>query len=300
MDASDSRIPASSSTTSNWGRVVIFSFGGESSRNSKLETRNSKLVQLPSLGSFDSVAFGDGGGRGFGRRQFDEEPGADRKIVLDVNRAAVFGDDARGDREAESSAAIFRRKMREEEAVFVFGRNTVTCVLDADFDGFGVVVHAGRNGDFAQGRGFERFSGVVDEIDDDAAEQAAIGADRRKIFGKRRFQRDAVETAGENFDSLLDHGVRAGGRELGGGEADKLRELVDELRERGDFALDEARAFLGEASELRIERIFNFGRGAAIEEARKTLRRELNRRERILDLVGDAASDFLPRGGFLW
>src|SRR5579862_6270372 len=146
MDASDSRIPASSSTTNNWGRVVIFSFGGESSRNSKLETRNSKLetrnsklVQLPSLGSFDSVAFGNGGGRRFGRRQFDQEPGADRKIVLDVNRAAVLGDDARGDGQAEAGAAILGGEMREEEAVFVFGRNTVTCVLDTDFDGFGVV-----------------------------------------------------------------------------------------------------------------------------------------------------------------
>src|ERR1700722_17174547 len=104
MDASDSRIPASSSTTSNWGRAVLF------------------LGSCPcSLGSFHAVTFADGRGRKFGRRQFDQEARADRKIVFDVNCAAVLGDNARGDGEAEASAAIFCGEMREEEAVFVLG-----------------------------------------------------------------------------------------------------------------------------------------------------------------------------------
>ena len=120
--------------------------------------------------------------------------------------------------------------------------------------------------------GFERFGGVVDEVDDDAAQQSAVGADRRKIVGERCFERDAVEAAGENFDGFLNDGVRAGGRKLGGGEADELRELVDELRERGDFAFDEARAFLRQACEFGVERIVDFGGIAAIKEARESLR----------------------------
>ena len=94
---------------------------------------------MPALRCFDAVAFGDGGCRRFGRRQFDEEARADRKIVFDVNGAAVFGDDARGDGEAEAGAAIFGGEVRQEETVFIFGRDAVTGVLHADFDGFGVV-----------------------------------------------------------------------------------------------------------------------------------------------------------------
>ena len=139
-----------------------------------------------------------------------------------MNGAAVFGDDARSDREAEAGAAVLRRKMRQEESVFVFGRDAVTGVLNADFDGLGVVVHAGRNCDFAERRGLERFGGVVDQVDDYAAEQAAIGADGRKILRKRSFQRDAIEAAGKDFDGFLDDGVRARRCELGGGEANEL------------------------------------------------------------------------------
>src|ERR1700679_3173322 len=79
-----------------------------------LETRNSGTVlrqaesyftnpgagKVPALGCFYAVAFGDGGCCRFGRRQLDKEARADRKIVFDVNGAAVFGDDARGDGQA--------------------------------------------------------------------------------------------------------------------------------------------------------------------------------------------------------
>jgi hypothetical protein len=189
--------------------------------------------------------------------------------------------------------------MRKEEAIFVFGRDAVTGVLHADFYGLGVAVRACRNHDFAKRRGFERFGGIVDEIDDHATEQAAVCADRRKIVSERSFEGDAVEAAGEDLDGFLDDGVGAGRREFGGGEADELRELIDELRESGDFALDQARAFLGQTRQFGIEWVGDFGGSAAIEKARQPLRRELNRRERILDFVRDAASDLLPRGGFL-
>ena len=70
--------------------------------------------------------------------------------------------------------------------------------------------------------------------------------------------RDAVEAAGKNFDGFVDHGVGAGGRELGGGEAHELRELVDQGGERGDFAFDQARALLHEAREFGIARSGDF------------------------------------------
>ena len=149
------------------------------------------------------------------------------------------------------------------------------------------------------GRSFQGFGGVVDQIDDHAAQQAAVGANGREIFGERSLERDAIEAAGEDLDGFVDDGVGVGGRELGGGEAHELRELVDQGGERGDFAFDQAGALLNEAREFGIARGGDFGGIAAIEEARKALRGKLNRRERILDFVGDAAGDFLPGGGFL-
>ena len=121
------------------------------------------------------------------RRQLDEKARADRKIVFDVNGAAVLGDDAGGDGETQAGAAILGGKMRQEQAVFVFGRDAVPGVLHADFNGFGLAVGAGGDGDFAEGSGFEGFGGVVDEIDDDAAEQAAVGANRREIARREKF-----------------------------------------------------------------------------------------------------------------
>ena len=157
-----------------------------------------------------------------------------------MNGAAVFGDDARGDGETQAGATILGGKMGQEQAVFIFGRDAVAGVLDADFDGLRFAVSAGGNGDLAEWRGFEGFGGIVDEVDDDAAEKAAVGANRREIVSELGLDGDAVETAGENFDGFVDHSVGAGGRELGGRETHELRELVDQGGERGDFAFDQA------------------------------------------------------------
>src|SRR5256885_5275827 len=82
-------------------------------------------------------------------------------------------------------------------------------------------------------------------------------------------------------------------------EADELREFVDECGERADFAFNKVRGLFDKAGQFGIERLGGFGFGAALEMADKALGRKLNRSERILDFVGDAASDFLPGGGFL-
>ena len=229
----------------------------------------------------------------------EEETGAGGKIVFDVDGAAVFGDDARGDGEAEAGAAILGGEIRKKEFVLVLGRDALAGVGDGDFDVFGVGVGAGGDSDVADRRGFEGFGGVVNEIDDDAAEKSGIGANDGKIFGERGFERDAVEAAGENFDGFADDGVDVGGFEFGGREADEFGEFVDESGERADFALDEAGAFLHKTREFRVARRSGFSGIACFEVMRKALRRERDRREGILDFVGDAACDFLPGGGFL-
>src|SRR5271155_4267319 len=140
-------------------------------------------------------------------------------------------EEARGDGQTEARAAIFGGKMRQEELVFIFGRDAVAGVGDADFDGVRFGVHAGGNGDFAMARILEGFGGVVDEVDEDAAEEDTVGADGGEILGERGFYGDAVETAGENLEGFADQGGGVRWRELGAGEAHELRELIYEIGE---------------------------------------------------------------------
>ncbi len=104
-------------------------------------------------------------------------------IVFHMDGAAVFRDDARCDGEAESRAAAFGRKLWKEEFVFVLGGNAVAGVFDANFNRLGVGVGLSRNANFAQRSVFKGLGRVIDEVHDDAAKQAAIGAHRWEIFG---------------------------------------------------------------------------------------------------------------------
>src|SRR5580700_7032194 len=240
------------------------------------------------------------GGSGVGGGQEHEEARADGGIIFYVQSSAVFSHDARGDGQAESGAAIFGGKMREEKFVFVFGRDAVASVRDANFDGVGFGVGARGDGNFADARVFESFGSVVNEIDEDAAQQVGVGANRGEVIGEDGFYDDAVEAAGENAKSFVDECVGVGGKELGAGEAHELGKFVDQIGKGGDFLFDEAGTFLDETSE------FGIGGGrrggifaAAFEEAREALRGELNGGERIFDFVRDATGDFLPGGEFL-
>ncbi len=177
-------------------------------------------------------------------------------------------------------------------------------VGDADFDGFGFRVDARGNGDFAIAGIFQGFGGIVDQVDEHAAQKDAIGPDRRKVFGEGGFYDDAIETAGENLQGFVDKSGGVSRLKLGAGKAHELRELIDQIGERGDFAFDQARAFLNQASELGIgwrrrgQRICT-RLGATFEKAGESLGGELDGRERILDFVRDAAGDFLPGGELL-
>ena len=245
------------------------------------------------------VLGGGGGGGDFGGGESDEEAGADGEIVLNADGAGVLGDDASGDGQAKAGAASFGGEIRKEETVFVFGRDAVAGVLDADFDVFGIVIGASGNGDGADGGGFQGLSGIVDEIDQDAAEKRLIGANRREIRGEGGVESDAIEAAGENFDGLANDGVDVGGLEPGGRKANELGELADKLSEGGDFALDEARAFVDEASEFGVAGSGGLGGIALFEVTRQSLSGELDGSEGIFDFMRDAARDFLPGGGFL-
>ena len=179
--------------------------------------------------------------RNFRRRKLENETGTDRGVVFDAEKPVVFGDDAGSDGEAESGAAIFGGEMREEEFVLIGWRDAVAGVCDGDFDGIGFGIEAGCHVNVSNRSRFEGFGGIVNEIDDDTAEKASVGANSGKRFREKTGEHDAVETTGKNFEGFADDVVGASGFEFGCGEADELREFVDEGSERADFAFDEVR-----------------------------------------------------------
>jgi len=54
---------------------------------------------------------------------------------------------------------------------------------------------------------FPALRGIVDQIDDDAPQQSCIRSHGQQIFRQRRFQRDAVESAGKTSTASVNDGV---------------------------------------------------------------------------------------------
>src|SRR6266446_151467 len=188
--------------------------------------------------------------------------------------------------------------MRQEQFVLVFRRNAFAGIGNGNFNSIGFRAQLRGYDDFAERFAFESFGGVVDQVDDDAAEELAVGANRGKVRLEVKLEMDAVEAAGEELQCFANGGVGVGWEELGCGEANELGKFVNERGERGDFTHNEAGAFLGDAGEFRVLRKF-VSLLAALEEKRQALRGKLDGREGIFDFVGDAAGNFLPGGGFL-
>ena len=214
-----------------------------------------------------------GGGEDVGGGEFQDEAGADGSVVLDAKAAAVLSDDASGDGETEAGAAIFGGEMREKEFVFVLWGNAVAGVGDDNFDGIEIGFRTSFDGDIFNEGGFEGFGGVVNEIDDDAAEQWSVGANRGRMWREGCTERYAVETAGEDFDGFADDVVNVGGIKFGGRETDELGKFVDEGGKCANFAFDEPGRFLDEPSKFGIAGSGVAGLGAFFEVAREPLSR---------------------------
>src|SRR5262249_54977678 len=153
-----------------------------------------------------------------------------------------------------------------------------------------------ENVDVANWRRLECFRGVVDEIDDHAAEQGGIGANCRQTVGERAREANPVETPSKDLQRFTHNVVGASGFQFGGRETHELREFVNERGESAYFAFNQMRRLFDETSQLGIKRFGGLGFRPALQMPNEALRRKLDRRQRILDLVSDAPSDFLPGG----
>ena len=204
----------------------------------------------------------------------------------------MFLDDVAHDGEAEAGAAAFGGEVGQEKFLTVLGGDAGSGIGDGEFDGFG----SGRGGgdeEAAQGAILHGFGGVVDEIDDDALDLVGIEAQGRKLGSEIKADVDVVEASGEDGESVVDDVVEIGRTRLGGGEARELGELIDESAEGFDFLRDELGAFANDTG------LVGRGSGSAIEHAAEAFGGEGDGGEGVLDLVRDAAGDFVPGGGFL-
>src|SRR5467141_3551349 len=97
---------------------------------------------------FLSRALGGSGCR-FSNRQLDHKARTSWEIIFDVNAAAMFCNNARGDGQPQARSAIFGRKLRQEKFVLILRGDAVPGVLHTDFDSLGVVVRASDDCDLA-------------------------------------------------------------------------------------------------------------------------------------------------------
>src|ERR1700722_1196120 len=107
--------------------------------------------------------------------------------------------------------------MGQKQFVLVFRRNAFAGIGNGNFNSIGFRAQLRADGDFAEGFAFESFGGVVDQVDDDAAEELAVGADGGEIGLEIDFEIDAVEASGELLQGFFDGGVGVGGVQSRGG-----------------------------------------------------------------------------------
>src|SRR5271157_535468 len=141
MPASESRIPASSSTM----RMLCM------------------LRRGPS-------------GRGFGDdRQFNDEAGADGTVLLHADGAVMVFDDAVHDGQAQPRATFLGREVRQEEFLLEFAGNSVSGIGYGDFNGIAAGHQRGGNLDFTKDGILQSFSGVIHQIGNGAFDGFAVG-----------------------------------------------------------------------------------------------------------------------------
>ena len=103
--------------------------------------------------------------------------------------------------------------------------------------GAGIVLRLDRD----HARSIHRFDGVVDEIDDDAANLLAVHAHLRQVVREAPLESSRRPAALVERQRLVQQRVQIGGRGARRRHARELRELVDQRLQRIHFADDRRR-----------------------------------------------------------
>ena len=211
---------------------------------------------------------------------------------MQLDAAAVLFQNFPDDRETEAGALLARRHIGLEQARAVFHRQTDAVVDDVDQD---VAVHSRcRYLDAAllrpRRQRRDRLGAVLDDVGEGLRDQPAVEPCRHRILGKVDFDID-VGMADPHQEHRLAHGVGdVFGFDHRFRHARKAREFVDHAPDVVDLAHDRVGALLEDRAV--------FGDHLTVFAA-QPLRRKLDRRQRILDLMRDPACHVGPGRGAL-
>ena len=214
-----------------------------------------------------------------------------RRVVLHADVAVVIGDDPRDDRETEAGPLGLRREVRLEDPPPVLGRDAHPVVGDLEADALERRIpgaaHHHPPAALAATAALDRRDRVVDQVGERPADLLAVDLDGRQAGIELRVEGDVLGAVVAR-DGVGDDAVQVAGLGVRRRKPREVRELVDQQLEAVDLAGDGVDAFVEDLDVVGIRG------GARPEAAPDALRRELDRRERVLDLVGDPARHLAP------
>lgn len=156
-------------------------------------------------------------------------------VAFDHDFAAVGPDDALGDHEAETAAALLRGEVGFEDAGHGFLGHAAAGVGESDVDPFAV----GAGADFEQSALLHGFARVFDDVVKGLFELVLVDLENGESGGEVEFEQDVagLEFGSEEFRGVADQGVQVVRGALQRGGADGAEELGDDGVEAFDFFL---------------------------------------------------------------
>ena len=156
-------------------------------------------------------------------------------VTFDHDFSAVGADDALGDHEAETAAALLRGEVGFEDAGHGFLGHTATGVGESDVDPFAV----GAGADLEETALLHGFARVFDDVVKRLLELVLVDFKDGESGGEVEFEEDVagLEFRSEKFGSVADEGVEVVRGALERGGTDGAEELGDDGVEAFDFFL---------------------------------------------------------------
>ncbi|OPZ59304.1 MAG: hypothetical protein BWY87_01074 [Deltaproteobacteria bacterium ADurb.Bin510] len=148
----------------------------------------------------------------------------------------------------------------------------------------GVEEGAGDDALFAALQVVHGVGGVFQEVADGAAQLRAVEVEPGQVVGRLDHEVDLGVGLTIEHHAVADHLVQIVGHQVRAGHLGKGREFVDQVLHLVDLADDHAGALVEDLGVLKLVQVA----------PAQALGRQLDRRQRVLDLVGDAARHLAP------
>ena len=214
--------------------------------------------------------------------EHDPDPGSTGVETVELEDAAVVGNNPVDESEPHSGSPSLGREERFYEGFGILGRQTHTGVLDLDHDIFSLDSRCDRDCSIAR----DGRDGVVEKIDQDLPKEHRVNHGRDLLFGKLHPHLESIADTVIQGTQLAQHLPDGGRSGIDGGHPGILLKRIHELFEAGDLADDRFTAGNHDIAHFFIERV-----GPPL----NALGGEPDGSERVPDLVRDALRDLAPR-----